>query len=109
MSRPCGKELQSLRDTSDLPRRCSIPQYRQKSENSVYVITLLYLKNVLFFLVSLCLTPFPTTEIHIRNRNYFKHIRNFPAGNYMFKVNNRNTRTRCEICSKLTIKTPERS
>ena len=25
----------------------------------------------------------------------------------MFKVNNRNTRTRCEICSKLTIKTPE--
>ena len=23
------------------------------------------------------------------------------AGNYMFKVNNRNTRTRCEICSKL--------
>ena len=26
------------------------------------------------------------------------------AGNYMFKVNNRNTRTRCEICSKLTIK-----
>ena len=28
----------------------------------------------------------------------------FPAGNYMFKVNNRNTRKRCEICSKLTIK-----
>ena len=31
-----------------------------------------------------------------------------PAGNYMLKVNNRNTITRCEICSKLTIKTPER-
>ena len=29
------------------------------------------------------------------------------AGNYMFKVNNRNTITRCEICSKLTIKTRE--
>ena len=29
------------------------------------------------------------------------------AGNYMFKVNNRNTRTRCEICSKLTLKIPE--
>ena len=26
----------------------------------------------------------------------------------MFKVNNKNTKTRCEICSKLTIKTPER-
>ena len=24
----------------------------------------------------------------------------------MFKVNNRNTRASCEICSKLTIKTP---
>ena len=29
-----------------------------------------------------------------------------PACNYMFKVSNRNTR--CEICSKLTIKTPKR-
>ena len=30
------------------------------------------------------------------------------AGNCMFKFNNRNIGTRCEICSKLTIKTPER-
>ena len=30
-----------------------------------------------------------------------------PAGIYLLKVNNRSTRTRCEICSKLTIKTPE--
>ena len=37
-----------------------------------------------------------------------KFLRLNPAGNCMFKVNNRNTRTRCEICSKLTIKTPER-
>ena len=28
-----------------------------------------------------------------------------PAGNYMFKVNIRNTRTKCEISSKLLIKT----
>ena len=32
----------------------------------------------------------------------------YSAAYYMFKVNNRNTRTRCEICSKLTINTPER-
>ena len=32
----------------------------------------------------------------------------FPVGIYLMKGNNRNTRTRCEICSKLTIKTPER-
>ena len=31
------------------------------------------------------------------------------VGIYLLKVNNRNTRIRCEICSKLTIKTPERS
>ena len=36
----------------------------------------------------------------------YKHDR--PAGNYMFKVNNKNTRTRCKICSKLTIQIPER-
>ena len=33
---------------------------------------------------------------------------NFPSYIYLFKVNNRNTRTMCEICSKLTIKIPER-
>ena len=27
---------------------------------------------------------------------FLKNISHFPAGNYMFKVNNRNTRTRCE-------------
>ena len=35
-------------------------------------------------------------------------LRLFPAGIYLLKVNNRNTRTRCEICLKLTIKTPKR-
>ena len=30
------------------------------------------------------------------------------AGIYLFKINNRNTRTRCKICSKLIIKTIER-
>ena len=29
---------------------------------------------------------------------------NFPANIYFFKVNNRNRRKRCEICSKLTLK-----
>ena len=40
-------------------------------------------------------------SIHKLNNKY-------PACNYPLKVNNRNTRTRCEICSKLTIKIPER-
>ena len=33
--------------------------------------------------------------------------KNHPSGIYLLKVNNRNTRTRCSIYSKLTIKTPE--
>ena len=36
------------------------------------------------------------------------HPQNLKASNYMFKVNNRNTKTRCKICSNLTITTPER-
>ena len=32
-----------------------------------------------------------------------------PAGIYLLKVNNRNTRARCEICPKLIIKIPEAS
>ena len=35
----------------------------------------------------------------------FKHD---PNSIYLYKVNNRNTRKKCEICSKLTINTPER-
>ena len=32
----------------------------------------------------------------------------YTAGIYLLKVNNRNSRTRCGICSELTIKTLER-
>ena len=32
----------------------------------------------------------------------------FLVGIYLVKVNNRNTTIRCEICSKLPVKTPER-
>ena len=35
------------------------------------------------------------------------YVRHYPANIYLFKVNNRNTRKRYEISSKLTI-TPER-
>ena len=32
--------------------------------------------------------------------------KNFPRNSYMFKIDIKSTRARCEICSKLTIKTP---
>ena len=37
-----------------------------------------------------------------------KHLKSSPISNYIFTFNNRNTRTRCETCSNLTINTPER-
>ena len=41
----------------------------------------------------------------VKNVNILEQV---PGGIYQLKVNNRNTRARCEICSKLTIKTLER-
>ena len=43
----------------------------------------------------------------IRIPKYFFDLHT-PVGQYMFKVDNRNNRKRCEICSKLTTKTLER-
>ena len=42
------------------------------------------------------------------NTLFFQRNFYYPVGNYMFKASNRNTKTRCEKCSRLTIKTPER-
>ena len=43
------------------------------------------------------------------NRNFLLlHLRFLiSSNNYLLRIDNRNTRKRCEICSKLTIKTPE--
>ena len=41
-------------------------------------------------------------------KSMVKVISFIPANTYLFKVNNRRTRKWHEICSKLTIKTPER-
>ena len=30
-----------------------------------------------------------------------------PMGSYLFKVNNKNNRTKCKMCSKLTVEKPE--
>ena len=40
------------------------------------------------------------------SRKYWPEVSS-KGSNYMFKVNNRNARTRCEICSMLITKTPE--
>ena len=68
------------------------------------------LKNVIFIQkTALTLNVFFTTFLQTYSEAHSGpcQISN-PVGIYLLKVNNRNTRTRCEICSKLTIKTPER-
>ena len=69
-----------------------------------YIDTLKNIKSKYNFL------NFPATLLMPENLQYLAHQQNsrtFPASNYMLKVNNRNTRTRCETYSKLPIKTPE--
>ena len=42
------------------------------------------------------------------SKDLVKAMKTFPAETFLLKVNDKNTRTRCKICLKLTIKTPER-
>ena len=41
-------------------------------------------------------------------KNNSRETTSFPANIYLYKANNRDTRRRCEMCSQLTIKAPER-
>ena len=50
---------------------------------------------------------FPSA-IYLLTTKKFAKIEVSGANFYSFKVNNRSTGKRCEICSKLTVKTPER-
>ena len=52
----------------------------------------------------------PKVSFNKNNENYeqWKKVVTFPDDIYLFKVNNKNTRTKCEICSKLRMKTSER-
>ena len=50
--------------------------------------------------------PYQTPN-EMMNDYYFRPF-TIPVGIYLFKVNNRNTKTRYDVCSKLTIKTLER-
>ena len=40
--------------------------------------------------------------------NFLRIITQYPVNMYLLQVNNRDSRRKCEICSKLNIKTPER-
>ena len=54
-----------------------------------------------------CVYPSYLFLKYLKQRNTLDN-KIYPTNIYLFKVSNKNTRKRCEICSKLTIKTPER-
>ena len=58
-----------------------------------------YLRDLFFFFIFIFII---SNQIIILEMSY-----HYPADIYLLKVNNRNSRTRCEICSKLAIKIPE--
>ena len=70
--------------------------------NYVILFSLLLTLNIIdkFAIADRNFTPFPCVSIVD-----FNNI--FPANIYLFKFNSTSSRKRCEICSKLTIKTPE--
>ena len=50
---------------------------------------------------------FFSEHLTMSSQNTLQWKHESPTGNYVFKVNSRNTRTRCEIYSKLKIKIPK--
>ena len=78
--------------------------YVKINEIHFKVILMLHL-NCRWGVTSTLTLRFGTWEI-LRESIWKKHVS--PAGNYIIKVNHGNRRTGCEICLKLTIKTPER-
>ena len=63
-----------------------------------------YSENLVLFCMMLNKT---SAHLQTLSNNIYSR-KSFPADIYLFKVNKRNTKKRCEICSALTIKTPER-
>ena len=74
-----------------------------------------YLTSIYKFLTLsiLCRNIYCVTKTKINNLETFQSVfiakigSSHPVNIYLFKVDNRNTKKRCEICSKVTIKTPE--
>ena len=90
--------LQKLENFRKVPRNdCSRP---------IYCFSKTKLReNGHLYSFHLCFQFFEECFVSCLATNFFSYT---PAGNYMFKFNNRICRKSCKICSKLTVKTPER-
>ena len=65
-------------------------------------------KNILFMYFVLCTFCSWFVAVMVEKFYGVDGVTADKVGIYLLKVSNRDTRTRCEICSKLTIKTSER-
>ena len=45
--------------------------------------------------------------MHVKPKSLVFEMEKKPLNNYIFKIDIKNTRTKCEICSKIVIKTPK--
>ena len=73
------------------------------AQQKIFVITCFF--DIIQFDMLQCFLIAAIAVARHTNENY----RTFhPSGIYLLEVNNRSTRTRCDNCSKLTIKTTER-
>ena len=72
---------------------------------------LTYLKNFAVWTTQeyVCLSTIRHERVHsLVNEEFMWEMKSITLpGKYMFKVNYKNTRTRCKFCSELTIKIPE--
>ena len=83
-------------------------QIFSKSSAKLFVIIFFFYIKALLLISFSSSAVCPLFFFIYMNRSIIITIFNIPTGNYLFKVNNSNTRTKCEIYSKLTIKTPKR-
>ena len=74
-----------------MPNQLELPQYVRKYKTNE-------IDKVPFFMMQTALVPVYTLKV---STNFLKTV-------FTTKFNNRSIRKNCEICSKLTIKTPER-
>ena len=81
--------------------RCSDAHQSFGKNDSYWALLVAFYGHVVFVQ---CFIKFRTDKVSYffgQNHLVFSQ-QNLPAGNYMFKVNNRNTRRRCKICSKFS-------
>ena len=72
----------------------------------IYVSIYKYMYYVYYILHIYIFSCFNTSCISVPFISVFSN--SVSAGIYLFKAKNGNTRTKCEICSNLAMKTPER-